>query len=275
MAVETGIETRYSSSQSTVLGWVQVVTGSVVIIAGIVALSTYKGDIIVADLFTGLLMIGTGACGVVAGKHRKASYISAFMVLSMITSIAAIAAFFVWIVEADEVEQKYRRSGQVGVATFTSYVFIFAYLTEGVASIWSAVIAGDVTCCKQRHPGVRPVNQLPSVQQGCAQQWQPYGEQGCGQQWSPYGQPGYRHQWPPYGHHGCGPLYHSNVPQEPPPAYTPRFGGQQPQGPFGKRRPRHHGQIGRCMCDKAEYLKMCTTTNDSYDNRKILTTSVA
>ena len=56
MAVETGIETRYSSSQSTVLGWVQVVTGSVVIIAGIVALSTYKGDIIVADLFTGLLV---------------------------------------------------------------------------------------------------------------------------------------------------------------------------------------------------------------------------
>ena len=56
MADETGVETRYASSQSTTLGWVQVVAGSVVIIAGIVALSTYKGDIIVGDLFTGLLV---------------------------------------------------------------------------------------------------------------------------------------------------------------------------------------------------------------------------
>jgi len=50
--------------------------------------------------------------------------ISAFMVLSMITSIAAIAAFFVWIVEADEVEQKYRRSGQVSDIDLRTYVVI-------------------------------------------------------------------------------------------------------------------------------------------------------
>ena len=39
---------------------------------------------------------------------------------------------------------------KVGVATATGYIFVFAYLTESVVSIWSSVIACNVTCCAQR-----------------------------------------------------------------------------------------------------------------------------
>ena len=43
---------------------------------------------------------------------------------------------------------------KVGVATATGCIFVFAYLTESVVSIWSSVIACNVTCCTQRGPTV-------------------------------------------------------------------------------------------------------------------------
>ena len=51
-----GLYTRYASSQSTVLGWVQVVTGCMVITNAIMSLATYKDDAIAGDLFTGVLV---------------------------------------------------------------------------------------------------------------------------------------------------------------------------------------------------------------------------
>ena len=51
-----GVYTRYASSQSTVLGWVQVVTGCTVIITAIITLSTYKDDVTVGDMFAGVLV---------------------------------------------------------------------------------------------------------------------------------------------------------------------------------------------------------------------------
>ena len=52
----SGAYTRYASGQSSVLGWVQVVTGCTVIITAIITLSTYDVDATVGDLFAGVLV---------------------------------------------------------------------------------------------------------------------------------------------------------------------------------------------------------------------------
>ncbi|KAK2185429.1 hypothetical protein NP493_237g03009 [Ridgeia piscesae] len=145
-----GVYTRYASSQSTVLGWVQVVTGCTVIITAIITLSTYKDDVTVGDMFAGVLIIIAGACGVGAGKYRTNAPIVGFMVLSTLSAVVAICAVMVWSVALGEVDEKYAGTGYVGVATATGYIFVFAYLTESVVSIWSSVIACNVTCCAQR-----------------------------------------------------------------------------------------------------------------------------
>ena len=46
------------------------------------------------------------------------------MVLSVITAVAAISAFFVWIAEADEVEEKYQHTGHVSDVDLRTYVVI-------------------------------------------------------------------------------------------------------------------------------------------------------
>ncbi|KAK2177788.1 hypothetical protein NP493_578g03002 [Ridgeia piscesae] len=149
-----GLYTRYASSQSTVLGWVQVVTGCMVITNAIMSLATYKDDAIVGDLFTGVLIIIAGACGVGAGKYKTHAPIVGFMVLSTISAVVAVCAVMVWSVAVGEVNEKYAGTDYVGVATATGCIFVFAYLTESVVSIWSSVIACNVTCCTQRGPTV-------------------------------------------------------------------------------------------------------------------------
>ncbi|KAK2190724.1 hypothetical protein NP493_73g05069 [Ridgeia piscesae] len=149
---EPGVHPRYASGQSTVLGWVQVAAGAAVIVAAITARATYTNNLVIGDIFTGILMTLTGAFGVAAGKYKTTGPIVSLMVLAIVSSTAALIAFFVWVVEVDEVKTNHPHD--VAVATVTGYIFVFAYFFDAIASIWSAIIACNVTCCGYRHPGI-------------------------------------------------------------------------------------------------------------------------
>ena len=53
---EPGVHPRYASGQSTVLGWVQVAAGAAVIVAAITARATYMNNLVIGDIFTGILV---------------------------------------------------------------------------------------------------------------------------------------------------------------------------------------------------------------------------
>ncbi|KAI0243130.1 hypothetical protein LSAT2_008387 [Lamellibrachia satsuma] len=145
-----GVYSRYASGQSTALGWIQVAVGIIVVIASTIWLSTVENTLIIGDLFTGVLLISAGACGIGAGKYKTNPPIVGFMVLSIFASIVATIAFFVWTAAIKKIPHKYHDTGYVDVATAMAYIFIFAYLTESIVSIWSAAICCNVACCGRR-----------------------------------------------------------------------------------------------------------------------------
>ena len=53
---EPGVHTHYASGQSTVLGWGQVAAGVAVVGAAIVARSTYMNNLVIGDIFVGILV---------------------------------------------------------------------------------------------------------------------------------------------------------------------------------------------------------------------------
>ncbi|KAI0243129.1 hypothetical protein LSAT2_008386 [Lamellibrachia satsuma] len=224
-----GVYSRYSSGQSTALGWIQVAVGVTVIIMSIISLATVENTVTVGDMFTGVLVISAGACGIGAGKYKTNPPIVGFMVLSIFASIVAIIAFFVWTVAIQNVHDDYHDTGYVGVATAMAYIFIFAYLIESIVSIWSAVICFNVACCGHRQATVAVATAGYNVQRGQVTVTVTQTSR-CPSTCNP----------PPYP----GPCYT----QQPPPAYTasqqqqPSYGIQQ--GAYGMQQQPPYGMYG-------------------------------
>ncbi|KAI0233304.1 hypothetical protein LSAT2_016432 [Lamellibrachia satsuma] len=154
------IHANYASTSSHVLGGIQIAVGTVLIIANIVVISTYGAYWGTGSLFNHFGAGGTfliaGGLGIGAGLSKTSCFITAFMVLSIISSVVAVSNAFVYVIvasAADFVEQLDTSNDYWHIVVAVIYTLVALFFIESVASIWASAICCNAVCCGRRSSG--------------------------------------------------------------------------------------------------------------------------